>query len=209
MALAVIASVPQAFAQSAELPRGLVAVSATQVSTDASARMRLGSDAGSTIYSGEISLRIASRFAIGAEAIDLGTATGATSGRSFRSSGEQRERALVGVLRARAGGSERVAVDLVGGAGVLFQRHLAITTSCFIECVETFTTELTSRAPVFVAGVDVPIRIGRHFSIAPIGRYYFLRRERTTSVPNEPVPWQFEYAPSSRMGVGLSARVSW
>ena len=208
--LAVIASAPTAFAQSLALPRGLVGVSATFASTDASSRMRLGSDARPWIYSAEVSARIASRVAIGAEAIDFGIATGETRGISFRSTGEQRERAIVGLLRARAGGGSRVALDLVGGAGVLFQRHLAETAPCVGGCAAVLTTELTNRAPAFVVGAELPIQAGRNFPIAAIGRYYFLRRgDHTATSPTDPVPWQFEYQSSNRLGVGVSARVTW
>jgi hypothetical protein len=77
------------------------------------------------------------------------------------------------------------------------------------ECVETFTTELADRARVFAAGTDVPIQVGRHIAIAATARYYFLRRDRTVSIPNAPLTWQFEYEPSSRIGVGVSARLTW
>jgi hypothetical protein len=208
--VAVIASAPQAFAQSSELPRALIGVSVARAETDASARMRLGSDARPWIYSAEFSARVAPRLAIGAEAIDFGIATGATSGRTFRSEGEQRERALMGLLRVRAAGSERFALDVGGGGGVLFQRHIAATTSCIISCTETFTTELTARSPAFFIGVDVPVRIARHLWIAGLGRYYFLNRgDHTSTDPRAPVTWQFEYVSSRKFAVGASARVHW
>lgn len=172
--------------------------------------MRLGGDARPWIYAGEVSARVAPRVAIGAEAIDLGTATGETSGITFHSTGEQRERALVGLLRVRLIGRARVALDLVGGGGVLFQRHLAETEPCFSRCPALHMTEVTNRAPAFLVGADVPIQVGRHFSIAAIGRYYSLKRgEHTATDPREPIPWQFEYESSSRIAVGASARVTW
>jgi hypothetical protein len=206
---AVIASAPQALAQS-ELPRGAIGVTVAGATPDAPSRMRLGSEARLWILAGEVSARVAPRFAIGAEAVDLGPATGATSGRSFRSSGTQRERAILGVVRGRVAANDRVAADLLGGAGVLFQRHSVAEQACFIECVPSVTEELTHRAPTFVAGVDVPVALGRYFSIAAIGRYYFLRRgDNVPSGPTDRLRWQFEYRSSSRIAIGASARVAW
>lgn len=209
LVIAVIAFVPQAFAQS-ELPRGLIGVSVTRATSDADSRMRLGQEARPWLFAGEMSARVAPWFAIGAEAIDFGAATGATSGRSFRSTGEQRERAILGLVRGRVAARERVAADLVGGAGVLFQRHMLAQQACFIECAPSFTGELTKRAPMFVFGFDVPVRLGPYLSIAAIGRYYFLRRrDDAPSGPTDSLPWQFESRPSSRIAIGASARVTW
>jgi hypothetical protein len=207
--LAVIASAPQAFAQS-ELPHGLIGISITRATSDAASRMRLGSEARPWVLAGEVSVRVTPRVAIGAEAIDLGTATGETAGRSFRSLGEQRERALMGLMRVRVSGSERVAVDLVGGAGVLWQRHSVFFAPCFSGCAVSADGALTDHAPALVAGVDVPIRAGRYFSIAAIGRYFFLRRgDNVPSGPTDQLPWQFEYRSSGRIAIGASARVVW
>lgn len=207
---AVIASASQAVAQTSELPRGLIGVGALGSSTDASSRMRLGEEARPWIYSGEVSARLAPRLGIGVEAIDFGIATGETRGITFHSTGKQHERAIIGLLRARVVGSHRVALDVVGGGGVLFQRHLAETATCFNGCTATSTTEFAHRAPAFVAGADVPIRVGGHLSIAAIGRYYVFRRgDNTPTDPRQPIAWQFEYESSSRLGIGASARVTW
>lgn len=210
LVLVLIGSRAPALAQTSELPRVLIGVNVTAAQSDASERMRLGSDARPWIFSGELSARVAPRVAIGAEAIDFGAATGETSGRTFHSTGEQRERALMGMMRVRAGGNDRVALDAVGGGGVLFQRHIAATEPCFDGCAAAFTTELSARSPAFVAGVDVPIRIASHFSIAALGRYYFLNRgDHTSTDPREPVTWQFEYVSSRKLAAGAAARVHW
>jgi hypothetical protein len=209
--LAVIASGSQAFAQTSEIPRGMVGIGVTFASSDASSRMRLGSEARRWIFSGELGVRVASRVAIGAEAIDFGTATGETSGISFRSGGEQRERAIVGLLRLRTMGGARVALDLAGGAGALFQRHTAIEAPRVSSSIDpTVTFEHSHRAPVVVAGADVPIELGDHLSIAGIARYYAMRRgDNTPDDPRAPIRWQFEHESSGRFSIGGSARVTW
>jgi len=208
--LAVIASAPQAFAQSSELPRGLIGAFVMLSDGDPESRMRLGGEARPWVLAGELGVRLAPRFGIGAEAIDLGIATGETRGASFHSTGEQRERAVVGLMRVRVTGRERIAFDLVGGAGALFQRHTAETAPCFSGCAVSSPTAYSHRAPVLVAGADMPIRFGRRFSIAAIGRYYGLRRgDNTPDDPRQPIPWQFEHHSSARFGVGGSARVTW
>jgi hypothetical protein len=208
--LAIVTSAPGTFAQTPALPRGVIGVTVTRASTDASERMRLGSEGRPWIYSGELSVRLAPRLAIGGEAIDLGIATGETAGQSFRSTGEQQERAVVALMRVRINGRERLAFDVVGGAGALFQRHTAMQAPCFSGCAATFASEFKHVAPVYFAGADVPIRLGRHFSIAAISRYYWLRRgDNTPQNPREPLPWQFEHKSSSRLAVGAAARVTW
>ena len=209
--LAVTASASPAFAQSFELPRATIGVSVALASNDASSRMRLGQDTRRWILSGEFGARVGRRVGLGAEAIDFGTATGETSGISFRSRGEQRERAIVGVLRARAIGRAGVALDVVGGAGALFQQHTAIESPRVSSQLDpTVTFEYSHRAPLLVAGGDVPIRIGPHFSIAAITRYYSMRRgDNTPEDPRTPIRWQFEHESSNRFSVGASARVTW
>ena len=209
--LAAFAAAPPAFAQTDSLPRGFIGVNALGASTDAAERMRLGSDARPWIYSGELSVRVAPRVAFGGEAVDFGLATGETSGISFRSRGEQRERAIVGLLRIRTTGRARVALDVVGGAGALFQRHTAIEAPRVSSQLDpTVTFEYTHRTPLFVAGADVPIRLARNFSIAAIGRYYMMRRgDNTPEDPRQPIRWQFEHQSSSRIAIGAAARVTW
>lgn len=208
--LAAIAPTSQAFAQTPELPRALIGVGVTRASSDHASRMRLAQEARPWIFSAEVGIRVAPPIGVGAEAVDFGKAIGETRGNSFRSRGEQRERAIVGLLRGRVWGSERVALDLVGGAGALFQRHIASQAPCFSGCAVAVSGEYTHRAPVLVAGADVPIRLGHAFSIAAIGRYYSMRRgDNTPDDPRTPIPWQFEHESSSRLSAGASARVIW
>jgi hypothetical protein len=171
--------------------------------------MRLGQDTSPWVVAGEVSARIAPRVAIGAELTDLGTATGETRGITFDSKGEQRERAIAGLLRVRTAASDRVALDLIGGAGALFQRHTAIEASC-LGCPTALTAKDADRASVLVAGADVPVRLGDHFSMAGVARYYVMRRgDNTPEDPRTPIRWQFEHESSGRLSVGGSARVTW
>ena len=209
LALFVAAALPSAVAAQSELPRFAIGGAVSVASSDADKRMRLFEVKRSPIIMIDANARIVPRVAVGIELTQFDVARAGTSGRSFRATGEQRERALLGVVRGRAGGN-RIAVDLIGGAGILSQHHEAAFTPCFTGCEVASTTELEHRAPVFAFGAEMPIRVAPHIVVAPFGRYYFLRRgNNLPSGPTDLLPWQFEYRSSQRATVGGLARVVW
>jgi hypothetical protein len=210
IALLLIACCRDTYAQSiadARLPRAFVGAGIGTATSDADSRMRLN-DGSALVWLLEGGARVSSRFGIGVELFQPSLLTGSTSGISFTSAGRQIERALVGLVRARVGASDRLAVDLVGGGGVLFQHHELRNGPCS-GCAVTFQSDFDQRAPAFVVGVDVPVRAGRHFEVDPLVRYYALQRgDHTTELPTL-VPWQFEFKSSARLAFGINGRARW
>ena len=189
------------------LPRAFVGAGVGMATADADSRMRLN-DGSALVWLFEGGASVSSRFGIGVELFQPSVLTGSTSGISFTSAGRQIERVLVGLVRARVGASDRLAVDLVGGGGVLFQHHELRNGPCS-GCPITFQSDFDQRAPAFVAGVDVPVRAGRHFEVDPTVRYYALQRgDHTTALPNI-VPWQFEFKSSARLAFVINGRARW
>ncbi len=176
---------------------------------DAASRMRLFGDGSSLVWLIESGAAVSSRVGVGVEFTRPTTLDAETSGRSFWASGRQRERILVGLLRARVTGSDRVALDLVGGAGVLLQHHEQRQAPCFSGCADTIAEELDHQAPAFALGADVPLRVTPHVWLNAAIRWYALRRgDHVTGFPAE-IPWQFEWRSSNRFAMGVTGRVGW
>ena len=174
---------------------------------DADSRMRIN-DGSALVWLLEGGARVSRRLAIGVELFQPSTLTGFTSGRSFASSGRQTERAVLGLMRARLAGSDRLAVDAVGGGGVLFQHHELRNAPC-AGCAVTFAQDFDQEAPAFALGVDTPIRAGSHVDVVPVLRYYALARgDHTTALPDV-VPWQFEFTSSARLLLAVNGRARW
>jgi hypothetical protein len=171
--------------------------------------MRLGGDASPLMWLIEGSARVAPRIGIGAEFVQPSTLTAQTHGQSFNETGKQEERLVIGLIRGRAWTSDRLAVDVVGGAGALFQHHERRVAPCFSGCAVTLQNDLDRRAPAFSLGADMPVRLGPHVGVSGLVRFYALRRgDQTTRFPAI-VPWQFEFKSSTRFAVGVTARARW
>ena len=71
---------------------------------------------------------------------------------------------LLATVRGRLAGTNRLALDAVGGAGILFQHHASgLCTPAQSRCEDTSGRSLDEQAPAFVVGVDIPVRLARHF----------------------------------------------
>jgi hypothetical protein len=110
---------------------------------------------------------------------------------------------VVGVLRARIVATDRLAVDVVGGGGVLFQHHEREFAPCFTGCAASHSS-VDRRAPAFALGFDVPFQPVPHIEVTWLTRFYALRRD-----DNGPVVWQLATKPSALMFIGISARGTW
>jgi hypothetical protein len=90
----------------------------------------------------------------------------------------QREQAWLGEVRGRMMATTRVAVDVVAGGGVLRQQREGSyqVATCGPSCFTTVTAEPSRSSPVFTAGIDVPVRLGRHAGLAVVGRTLWMRR---------------------------------
>jgi hypothetical protein len=100
-------------------------------------------------------------------------------------------------------------MDIVGGAGVLFQHHERRVAPCFSGCANTIEETLENRAPVFALGIEVPILPASRVAVSPFVRLYWLRRgEHVTELPDS-IPFQYEWRSSTRVAFGVTGRLVW
>jgi hypothetical protein len=144
---------------------------------------------------------VAPRIGFGVEAMTLGRLTGAISKTTtFDITEEEQESVIVGTVHARVFERPRFGIEAVGGAGTLRLERTTHTTFRFPDSSDVKTSKSNHRA--FMAGVDAPVRLDRHFVVGPTVRLYWLRRDETqTSVVHS--------RPSTRVMAGLSASVAW
>jgi hypothetical protein len=175
-------------------------------SSDASNRIRFPDDHRERLWLIEFGAPVNSRVSIGAEFVSLGTVTGGTSGRSFELREKQTERLLQGAVRVRAARGGRVALDVMGSSGVLFQKRDTTFETCYFAgsnpgCSDVFDDE-GRQALALGAGVDVPVALTSHIAVTPMMRFLALRRgdfEGFNSLRQS----------STRLVVGVSGRIGW
>lgn len=186
--------------------RGFVGAGRLAGSSDASNRIRFPDDDRERLWLIEVCAPVASRVSIGAELFSLGTVTGGTRGNGFELREKQTERLLQGVVRVRAARGGRVALDVMGSGGVLFQKRDTIFEVCDFAgpnpgCSDVLDDE-SRHALALGAGIDVPIAITSHIALTPMMRVLALRRDN------------FEGAnslrhSSTRLVVGVGGRIGW
>jgi len=126
----VLVSVASAAAQSTSadsllLPRLFAGAGAGPATNDASSRMRLFEEGLAAVWLVEAGAAVSDRVGIGVEYSQPSAATAFTTvgvGR-LQVSGRQEERVLLATVRGRLAGTNRLALDAVGGAGILFQHY--------------------------------------------------------------------------------------
>jgi hypothetical protein len=179
------------------------------MTNDADERMRLNNAPSPWATAIEFGGAVSSRVALGFQVGFPPTVSGSTSGSSFRSSGKQTERTLIGFALVRLAATQRAAIEVMAGAGVLFQRHEQSQAPC-PSCADTYFDTMTRNAPAFILGADVPYRVAPHVWLSWFGRWYVLKREpHKAEDSRNPLPWQYEWGPSTRASLGVSARVGW
>jgi hypothetical protein len=127
--------------------------------------------------------------------------TGGTSGVSFRIADEQDEWALLGIVHVRAVARSRVALVVLGGAGVLFQDRTTTFSSLYPPPSER-VTGVRRQSPALVLGADVPITLTPHLAAVGFGRVYFLARGELETL-------DVVYHSSARVALGGRVRVEW
>jgi hypothetical protein len=188
-------------------PRAFVGAAVTLTSSDLGARMRLAGDTSPRGWFVQAGLPVIGRFGVGIEFGGPADATGETRTIGFVSRGRQRERLLIGAGRVRVRGSSRWGVDVIGGAGALFQHHEAVSASC-TTCEPYRRDSVDHRAPAFVVGADVPFRLGGPLWIGAVLRYQALARgSHHSQIPALVLPWQYEWKSSRRFSVGIDLRI--
>ncbi len=187
--------------QNANLARRFFGVGVMGGTNDAADRVQVPNENASGILLVEADLVRAGRAALGVEFASFGKTTGSTNALCCLFEAEQSERSLLAMVRGRAWTSGRVALDGTAGAGVLFEHIEAHSSLRFVPNSATDVIE-NRRAPVLAAGVDLPLLLAPHLSVAPMARLYFLRRETIdTAVVAQ--------SSSRRFAVGASGRVLW
>ncbi len=194
------------------LPAVFVGVGIGPASNDAASRMWLYEEGRSIVWLVETGVALSQRFGIGVEYSQPSAAIASTLVSLGRAqiAGRQEERVLLGVLRGRLAGENSLALDVVGGAGAVFQHHE--TGSCVppvARCESTDGPSMNHQAPVFMVGMDVPFSVARHFAIGVQARIYALRRGEQTSESNLSLPWQYGWRPSTRVAIGMAGRLVW
>jgi hypothetical protein len=181
--------------------RGFVGVALLGASDDTSNRVRFPDEGASRVLALEADLMRAGTLAIGVEASHLGSVTGAYNAQCCIFRDEQREIAVLGVLRERVWNSARVALDIVGGAGALFQHRETLIADRFFPSAASTVIE-DRGSPAFVLGADLPIALAEHLALSPELRWYFLQRGSldTLNVTRQS---------SNRPAVGVSGRLTW
>lgn len=194
------------------LPRVFVGLGAGLSTNDAASRMRLHEDGLAAVWLVEAGAAVSERVGIGIEFSQPSAATAFTTIGAGRAqiAGSQEERVLLAMVRARVAGMNRWALDVVGGAGVLFQHHESGGCEpAQNRCEDTDDRSLDERAPAFAIGLDIPVRVARHLEIAGDVRAYFLRRGEHTSASDINLSWQNEWRSSTRAAAAIVGRVVW
>ncbi len=200
VALGVLAHIATASAQTTAPIRGFAGAAIALASADPPREGRSNADSGNGIWLLEGALFVTKRAAIGAELVWLGTNVTAGGSPRFQIEEEHQERALFGTVRIRLVSHTRGAVDVVAGAGALFQRRLTRALS-----VPEASTEVAQTSPAYLARVELPFQIARHVALGPSAGVYVLRRpDATDSLLN-----LTRTQPSTRVTLSLLARVGW
>ena len=210
--LSVLAEARAQGADDARLPAVFVGIGAGPSTNDASSRMRLFEEGLAYVWFVEGGAAVSRRLGIGLEYSRPEPATAFTTvgaGR-LQISGRQEEWNLLALVRTRVAGTNHLAADVVGGAGVMFQHHqMGVCEPAVLRCENRDGPALDRWAPAFAGGLDVPVSVAPHFTIGAAARVYFLRRSTHVTGDGQIHPWQQEWRPSVRTAIVLDARLTW
>jgi hypothetical protein len=150
---------------------------------------------------------VSERIGVSAEFVRWPEARATSSPRQdFHTSSTQREWTLVGLIRTRVTASQRAAVDVLAGGGILRRSSDRV---CRGTCGNAGTASLLQSRPVVALGADVPIRVGPHATVGWFARWYALRRGEQTTASQGSAFGQFGWSPSTRVTLGASLHVNW
>jgi len=94
----------------------------------------------------------------------------------------ERETALLATLRIRPFGGRIVAVDALGGGGLLITSRQRSGRLFLPWQNESFSSSESATTSTFVGGVDLTLHAARHWDIAPLVRLYRFNRDVTGSM---------------------------
>jgi hypothetical protein len=187
----------------ANADRGFLGAGLFVASDDASNRVRFPdvNASRSPRFTIEAAIVSAGRIGLGFEFSTLGTVTGSSNAACCILRDEQKETSVLAVVRGRAWRKNRLAVDVVGGMGVLFQ-HRETMVALRQVAGSAVTTVEDRKSPAFAIGADLPFFVAHHIALVPQIRFGFLRRGELDT-PN------VTRASSQTSAVGLTGRVLW
>ena len=152
-------------------------------STDVRARVtETTADQEASLFSlrAEGGIRLGTRVGVGVAFIPFAELDGDHNIGRLAVTDRQREQLWIAEVRGRAASGSRAALDVVGVLGILRQQRegsyaasLCSSTGCVVDGDEA---EPSRTSPAFGAGVDVPVRLGTHVSLAGVVRLLWLRR---------------------------------
>jgi hypothetical protein len=181
---------------------GFVGAGVFGASDDSSDRVRFPDQGSPGVFLFEANFFRAGRAGFGMEFLNLGTVTGSYDALCCILSDKQREISVLGVFRERAWGRSRLAVDIIGAAGVLLQHRETSTAYRFSPPSTAISTIEDRRSPAFAVGMDLPLLLAPHVAVAPLARLYFLQRGLLYTA-------DVARGSSTRPAIGLSGRVMW
>jgi hypothetical protein len=181
---------------------GFVGLGVLGASDDRSDRVRFPDQGPSGVLFVEANFFRVGRAGFGVELLNLGTVTGSYDALCCILRDKQNEFSALAVVRERAWRRNRLTVDIIGAAGVLFQHRETSVADRFSPAATAISTIEDRRSPAFAVGMDLPLLLARHVSVAPQARVYFLQRGGLDSTG-------VTRASSTRPTVGLSGRVMW
>ena len=138
----------------------------------------------------------------------IGAADGLSSGQQIRLLERQSESLLVGNISVRSFRRKRWALDAVVGAGVL-QQWENVTQICPRCGLNTLTSESATRRGFAVStGVDIPVRIAPHFTLAGVVRLT-IAQHRLAHLGNVASDEADFVRVRARLAIGIAARAGW
>jgi hypothetical protein len=112
----------------------------------------------------------------------------------------EQETALTATVRLRAFARQLLAIDLLGGGGVLVLNRQLVGEVTFPQQHQAFNTSERRTSTAFVGGVDMTLHAVGRLDVAPILRVYRFNRD---------VPGSLVDHSSNRFLVGIVARAAW
>ena len=183
--------------------RGFLGAGVFAANDDASNRVRFPDVNGSPSLRLTIEAEVvrAGRIGLGLEFSTLGTVTGSYNAACCILRDEQKETSVLAVVRERVWRKDRLAVDIVGGMGVLFQHRETMVALRFVGGSAVTTVE-DRYSPAFAIGADLPLFVAQHIALVPRFRLGFLERG-ALDTPN------VTRSSSQTSAIGLSGRIVW
>jgi hypothetical protein len=152
-------------------------------------------------WQAEVTVFLGRRIGVGVEAVALGSTSMTGNILCCILNETEDEQLWLATGRWRAFAAHSMALDAVGGIGVVLQHFERQSGLRFTPGSVTETTS-DNQSLAFSAGIDLPIAIASHLAVLPMLRVYALRRDYQPGT-------LFGTLPSTRVAIGVSAAFTW